>query len=154
MHARAVAIALSLVLALVAAACGSSGGTPTQAAGGFVTIADAWIRAKEAGGTTAAYMTITNGRVADDELVGVSAPEITNDASLHETTSDGSGMTGMQHVDGIVIPAGGTVALEPGGYHVMLMNLLEGLEPGDQVTLTLTFEQTGPVEITAEVRVG
>ena len=97
-------------------------------------------------------MTITNGRVADDELVGVSAPEVTNDASLHETTDDGSGMTGMQHVDGIVIPAGKTVALEPGGYHVMLMDLLEELKAGDRVTLTLTFEQTGPVEVSAEVR--
>ena len=153
MHTRAVAL-VSLVIALVVAACGSSGTAPTQAAGGFVTVADAWIRAKEAAGTTAAYMTITNGRVADDELVGVSAPSITNEASLHETTSDGSGMTGMQHVDGIAIPAGQTVALEPGGYHVMLMNLLESVDPGDLVTLTLTFEQTGPVEVTAEVRAG
>jgi hypothetical protein len=154
MHARAVTLVSTLVVALIVAACGSSGTAPTQAAGGFVTVADAWVRAREAGGTTAAYMTITNGRVGDDELVGVSAPEITNEASLHETTADGSGMTGMQHVDGIVVPAGQTVALEPGGYHVMLMNLLDGLEAGDRVTLTLTFEQTGPVDVTAEVRAG
>ena len=151
MRARPVAIVLFLALALAVAACGSSG-VATQAPGGFVTVGDAWVRAKEAGGTTAAYLTVTNGRVADDELVGVSAPEITNDASLHETTSDGSGMTGMQHVDGIVIPAGQTVALEPGGYHIMLMDLLKDLKVGDRVTITLTFEQTGPVEVSAEVR--
>ena len=152
MHARAVTIVSALVVALVVAACGSSGTAPTPEAGGFVTVSGAWVRAKEAGGTTAAYMTITNGRLADDELVGVSALEITNEASLHETTDDASGMTGMQHVDGIVIPAGQTVLLEPGGYHVMLMNLLDGLEAGERVTLTLTFERSGPIDVIAEVR--
>lgn len=155
MQARAVAIITSVALALVVAACGAGGSTaasPTAVAGGPLTIRDAWVRAAQAGGTSAAYMSLTNGRVAPELLTGVSAPTLTDSASLHETTSDSSGMTGMSHVDSITVPAGGTVALEPGGYHIMLMDLKQELKAGDRVTLTLTFEQAGVVEVTAEVR--
>jgi copper(I)-binding protein len=84
--------------------------------------------------------------------VGVSAPEITQRASLHETTTDGSGMTGMQHTASIALPSGQAVELKPGGYHIMLMDLAEDLAVGDRVQLTLTFEQAGPIDVTAEVR--
>ena len=73
-------------------------------------------------------------------------------ASLHQTTTDNSGMTGMQSMDGIKIPAGKTVVLEPGGYHVMLEGLTADLAAGSQVRLLLTFEQAGPLYVPAEVR--
>ena len=154
MQARAVAILTSIALALAVAACGSGGtqASPTAAAGGPLVIRDAWVRAAQAGGTSAGYMTLTNGRVAPETLTGVSAPDLTDSASLHETSSDSSGMTGMSHVDSITIPAGGTVALEPGGYHIMLMDLKQELKAGDRVTLVLTLEQAGVVNVTAEVR--
>ncbi|HEU0244367.1 MAG TPA: copper chaperone PCu(A)C [Candidatus Limnocylindrales bacterium] len=157
MQARAVAILTSLAVAILVAACGtggsaSAGASPTTVAGGPLVTRDAWVRAAAAGGTSAAYMTITNGRVAPDALVGVSAPDVTDSAGLHETSSDSSGMTGMKPVDSIAIPAGGTVALEPGGYHIMLMDLKQELKVGDRVTLVLSFEQAGVVNVTAEVR--
>ena len=58
----------------------------------------------------------------------------------------------MQPVDGIVIPAGGTVTLEPGGYHVMLMGLTGDLAAGQVVRLTLTFRTAGAIGVSAEVR--
>ena len=58
----------------------------------------------------------------------------------------------MQPVDEIPVLAGETVALEPGGYHIMLLDLAEPLEVGTSITLTLTFELFGPVDVTAEVR--
>ena len=155
MQARAVAIVTSIALAFAVAACGSggsAGASPTAVAGGPLTFRDAWVRAAQAGGTSAAYMALTNGRVAPEVLTGVSAPDLTASASLHETSSDASGMTGMQSLDSITIPAGGTVALEPGGYHIMLMDLTKELKAGDRVTLVLTFQQAGVVNVTAEVR--
>ncbi|MDZ7729710.1 MAG: copper chaperone PCu(A)C [Dehalococcoidia bacterium] len=50
--------------------------------------------------------------------------------------------------DGIEVPAGGEVTLVPGDLHVMLMNIEEPLEDGDEVTLTLTFENAGEVSFT------
>jgi copper(I)-binding protein len=60
-------------------------------------------------------------------------------------------MMGMRPVESIPVPAKGSATLEPGGYHVMLMNV-EPLEAGQKVTLTLTFEHAGTVQVEAEVR--
>ncbi len=144
--------ALLLSLVTIALAACSSGGGSTATGGGFVTVSGAWVREGAAGGTTAAYLQVTNGRLSDDVLVGVST-DAAQKGSLHETTTDKkTGMTGMQPVDGITIPAGRTVTLEPGGYHIMLEGLTAGLKAGSQIRMVLTFEQSGPLNVTAEVR--
>ncbi len=58
----------------------------------------------------------------------------------------------MKPVDKIDIPAGGTVELKPGGYHVMLLDVKKTLNPGDTFDVTLTFEKAGTQTVTAEVR--
>ena len=68
------------------------------------------------------------------------------------STTMGGGMMTMREVDRIEVPAGETVVFEPGGYHVMLLDLAEPLEVGDTVEVTLTFERAGDVVVTAEVR--
>jgi periplasmic copper chaperone A len=103
------------------------------------------------GGPSAAYLTIANGAAADDALVGVGAPDLSASVSLHETTRD-DGMTGMHHAVSIAIPARGSLALEPGGTHVMLEALQRQLVAGDTVQLVLTFERAGPVTVDARVR--
>jgi copper(I)-binding protein len=64
----------------------------------------------------------------------------------------GGGMMTMQPVESIEVPADGTVALEPGGYHVMLLDVQKELVPGDTIEVTLTFELAGEVTVTADVR--
>lgn len=150
MLARAAASVLSLLVMLSVAACGSNAGNTTQPAGGFVSASGAWVRAAASGGVSAAYLTITNGRLDDETLVGVSTPAARS-ASLHETTTK-DGVTGMQPIGGIAIPAGGTVVLEPGGYHIMLEGLVGDLAAGQVVQLTLTFEGAGVLNVPAEVR--
>ena len=151
MVARVAASILSLLLVVSVAACGSAASKTTPPAGGSLTTAGAWVRAAQSGGMTAAYMTITNGTPSDDTLVSVSTPAAMS-ASIHETTTDASGMTGMHPVEGIKVPAGGTVTLEPGGYHVMLMGLTSDLAVGQVVKLTLTFRTAGAMDVSAEVR--
>jgi copper(I)-binding protein len=151
MLARAAASILSLLLVFSIAACGSAAGNSAKPASGPVSIDGAWVRAAQSGVTTAAYMTITNGTAADDTLVSVATPAAMS-ASLHQTSTDASGMTGMHPVEGITVPAGGTVKLEPGGYHVMLMGLTGDLAAGQVVQLTLTFKAAGKVDVSAEVR--
>ncbi len=147
---RPLAILALLLASVLIAACG---GNAPASGGGFITVSGAWTRAASAGGTTAAYLQIVNGRLSDDVLVGVST-EAAERASIHETSTDDQGMTGMQPVDGITIPAGRTVELEPGGYHIMLERLVADLEAGSTIRLVLTFEQSGPLNVTAEVRAG
>ena len=141
--------------------------------GGDLSIADVWARASADGQTTgAAYLTITGGD-DDDRLVAASAPTaIAATTQLHEIVAaedpeggddmaegdmggDDMGMGGamtMREIDGLDVPAGEEVALEPGGYHVMLLDLAEPLEAGDTFELTLTFEQAGEKTVEVEVR--
>jgi hypothetical protein len=147
-------IAAALVAATLAAGC-------TSGSGASVTITEPWARASSAmAAAGAAYMTIENTGSEADALVGAASPaaEI---VEVHETVAMGSqapgasaegGMMGMQPVARLEIPAGGTVELKPGSYHVMLIDLAQELKPGDEIEITLTFEKAGEVTVTAEVR--
>ena len=155
MHARAPVTVLFALLAMMLVACGSgASASPAAEPGGSLAVRDAWVRAADQGGLTAAYLTIVNGTATDDVLVGVSAPDVATSASLHETTTGDDGMTGMHHTPSIAIPANGTVALEPGRFHVMLEGMKRSLVAGATVRLVLTFERAGPVTVDAPVRAG
>ena len=152
MPARVPVTVLFVLLATSLVACGWAAPAPDALRGGSLTVRDAWVRAADQGGLSAAYLTIANGGPADDVLVGVSAPDLAASVSLHETTTGDDGMTGMRHVLAIAIPAGGSLALEPGGTHLMLEELQRELVAGDTVQLVLTFERAGPVPVDARVR--
>jgi copper(I)-binding protein len=147
---RAAALLLTIFVALVAG-CSSSSASPTAAAGGFLTVKGVWTRPAPAGADTAVYFTIVNGKVDPDTLVGAST-DAAQMASIHQTTTDASGMTGMQPASSVTIPGGGTVSFAPGGYHVMLTGLKQELKVGDQVKVTLTFENAGVVTVSALVQ--
>jgi periplasmic copper chaperone A len=135
-----------------AASPGSSTG-PSPLASGAVTVADAWVRpAPTTAANTAGYVTITNGGSGDDALLSATSPDA-SDVEVHETSMD-SGMAAMKPVDRVPVPAGGTVRLEPGGYHLMIMGLSRTLAPGDTIELHLTFEHAGTIMVKAEVRQG
>ncbi|MCB0908103.1 MAG: copper chaperone PCu(A)C [Nocardioidaceae bacterium] len=99
------------------------------------------------GMVTGAFGTLTNNGDTDDALVAA-ACDVAGMVQIHETVDNGDGGGTMQPVDEIAIPAGDTVKLEPGGYHVMLMGLTKELKAGDTVTITLTFKSG--TEITAD----
>lgn len=92
------------------------------------------------------YMTIVNhGTGADRLLAGMA--DFAGKVEIHEMKMDGDMMI-MRPVDGgLEIPAGGTVELKPGGYHVMFMKLGEQLKPGEERRVVLRFEGVGAVEV-------
>lgn len=174
MHARTRTIAIlavALVIAATAAACTSSGGS--------LTITGAWARESMAmADTGAAYLVIENTTSETDFLLGGSTPAAAT-IEVHETVDMSSvmpaesmagdtesaspdavasmssgGMLGMQKIDRLEIPAGGSVELKPGSYHLMLIDLTEELKAGDLIEMTLDFEKAGSVKVTAEVREG
>lgn len=146
-------LAVGACLALLGG-CSSSAASPSPG----ITVTGAWARAASAAaGAGAAYATITNAGSAADALIGASSPAAAT-VEVHETMEMGSpdasggGMMGMQPVARVEIPAGGSLQLKPGGYHVMLVGLVRDLAVGDTIDLTLKFERAGTITVKAQVR--
>lgn len=97
-------------------------------------------------GTSAAYMEITNNGNEPDTLIAAST-DVAETVEIHTVVMEGDVMKMQELEDGLKIPAGETVVLERGSYHVMLINLTTDLLEGDEYTLTLEFENAGEVEI-------
>lgn len=145
-----------VVAASLALLAGCSGSAASPAAG--ITVTDAWARSSSAMASAgAAYATITNAGSAADSLIGASSPAAAT-VEVHETVvmgspdASGGGMMGMQPVARVEIPAGGSLQLKPGSYHVMLIGLVKDLKAGDTIDLTLKFEKAGAITVKAQVR--
>ena len=117
-------------------------------ADGPIQVTGAFARAAPAGGVGGMFLTIVNTGPAD-RLTGA-ASSVAGKVELHESIDD-KGVMKMRPVAGLSIPAGATVKLAPGGYHVMMMGLKQPLTAGGRATVTLTFEKAGQVEVEAEV---
>ncbi|HLW26534.1 MAG TPA: copper chaperone PCu(A)C [Kiloniellales bacterium] len=116
-----------------------------------IQVEDAWARASIGHVmNSAAYFTVENGGSQSDRLISVDS-QAAERSELHNHVMEDD-VARMVEVEAIDIPAGGAVALEPGGLHVMLIGLAEPLQPGDKVPLTLHFEQAESLDIEAEVR--
>ena len=116
-------------------------------------IREPWIRSTVPGQTVAgAFMEIHSARAVSLVKATTSAAR---SAEIHQTTMDG-GVARMLPVERIDIPAGKTVVLKPGGYHLMLIDIAKPLRKGDIVPLSLVFEEKGKpaqaIEIKATVR--
>lgn len=102
-----------------------------------LTVKDAWVRATvPQQKATGAFMQITAPRAA--RLVEASSP-VAGVTEIHEMTMDKDIMR-MRAIPGIDLPAGKTVELKPGGYHVMLMDLKAPITEGQDVPVTLVIE--------------
>lgn len=104
-----------------------------------IEVQDAYVRAVPPGQpNSAAFMSITNQGDQDRALLAAESDKA-EVVELH-THLMADGMMQMRQVQQIDLPAGETAVLEPGGLHVMLIGLTETLAPGDQVELTLGFD--------------
>ena len=132
----------SLILAGAAALALS---TPALA---DIAVHDGYARSAGAAAKTgAAFMVIENTGDSDDRLVSV-ASDAAKKVELHTHEAGDNGVMKMREVeDGFVIPANGAHALARGGDHVMFMGLNGPFEQDDTVTVTLTFEKAGDMEV-------
>lgn len=114
-----------------------------------VTVTEPWVRgtvpSQRASG---AFMGLKSS--SDVRLVGASSPAA-KIVEVHEmSTSDG--VMRMRAIEGLPLPAGKTVELKPGGHHVMLIDLVKPLLPGEQVPISLTFVGADGRKSTVEVK--
>jgi copper(I)-binding protein len=123
-----------------------------EATVGDITVTGVWMREPAEGQTrTAAYGTITNNGDADVTLVSASVP-FDATVEIHETIMGDDGSMQMQEVpEGFVVPAGGSFTLEPGGPHIMLIDI----DPADitgTIDVTMVFDDGTEVTVGAPVR--
>ena len=115
------------------------------------TVAEPWIRGTVAQQkATGMFAHITS--VKGGKLVAASSP-VAGVVEIHEMAMEGNVMKMRALANGLDLPAGKPVALQPGGYHVMLMDLKQQLKAGDTVAVTLVVEGAGKVRETVEVQV-
>ena len=99
----------------------------------------------------AAYMVIHNSMDEDDALLGVSSPAA-GVVEIHESSMDADGAMAMMHVEEIPLPAHADAVLEPGGYHIMLIDLVEPLTEGTEIELVLEFATAEPQTVMVPVQ--
>lgn len=125
------------LLASLIAAAAAWGATAAQAAVP-VDVKDAWVRAPAPGQKIAgAYMELVSRTPL--ALISVASPAAAR-GELHGTAIE-DGVMKMRPVGRIELPAGRTVKLEPGGLHIMLIDLKQALKPGDKVPLSLAVQR-------------
>lgn len=132
------------VLAILAGLTG-----PGQAGSEDVVIADAWARATIGMSRPGAvYLTLRNTGEEAVTVTGLATP-LAITSEIHQTTTNANGVSSMAPAGEITIATGGSIALEPGGLHAMLMQLQEPLTEGETLPLIVIFSDGG--EVTVEV---
>jgi len=139
-------LVLASVLAAAASFAFAEGMAPS------IAIEQPYARATPAGAVTGAvYMTLTNKTQAADRLTAASS-DVASKLQIHEMAVVDGVMRMRELASGLPIPAGGSVVLKPGGYHVMLIGLKKPLTAGESFPLTLTFEKAGNISVTVQVQ--
>ncbi len=156
------ALLLGVSLATSLAACGddsadqdtSSSAASAQRAADVVKVTDPWVRATEGAkdtSMTAAFMVLDNEGSEDVQLVGASAG-IAGRTELHEMAMQ-DGKSVMQKIEGgLELRAGSGQLLQPGGNHVMLMDVAAPVAAGDEVEVVLEFSDGSTTSVQAPVK--
>jgi periplasmic copper chaperone A len=116
-----------LFLALSLAGCDTLIGISSS---GTLHVNDVWARPAQAGGTSAVYFVIDNKLNRAETLLSAET-DAAMVTELHMSSIDSEGTMKMMHQENVPIPSNQQVSFQPGGLHVMLMNLKEDLNEGD-----------------------
>jgi periplasmic copper chaperone A len=139
-------LSATLILSLLLSGCQTGGAAQAR-----LTITEVWSRPGPPGGNSAVYFNIDNPTNAEDTLLSAQA-EVSEFIELHMSSMDHSGTMSMHKQEAVPVPAGAQVVFKPGGLHVMLINLRQGLNAGEDFTLTLNFQNAGQMTLEVPVR--
>ncbi|MEJ8574102.1 copper chaperone PCu(A)C [Microbaculum marinum] len=136
---------LAAVFAAILPVAGPAGAHDYKA--GDLTIGHPWTRAMPPGAKVGGgFLVITNDGDTADTLLAVTSPRADR-GEVHEMAMDGGVMKMRELETGLEIPAGATVELKPGGYHIMFMGVTDGFKEGERVPAVLVFEKSGEVAV-------
>lgn len=133
-------ILIFMLAALSLSSCGTKQG---------IEVRESWMRPAAQGENGAIYFVIHNQGSSADRLTGVSS-DIAESVEMHESEMSGDVMQ-MQPVDSVPLEASAEVRFEPGGLHVMLVNLKKDLKVGDEVEMTLHFANFEDISVKVPV---
>jgi copper(I)-binding protein len=173
--AAVVAVLLVVSATVFTTACSSSGSSSSTFTSKNIVVSDVWARESAMSADTGAvYLKIENTSSTIDKLFAASVSQnFAKSASIHETVmadgttastmpmestssstmgSGSSAMMTMKEVSSVTIPANGSVAFEPGGYHIMLVGLTEPLKNGQKFEVNLGFLNGGVIKVIATVK--
>jgi hypothetical protein len=125
--------ALILFTLLVLAGCSAQGEGRAS---------DLWVKSSEMstiGGVSAVYGTLTNNTTNDIVLID-GQTDLAGIVEVHEMAMINGELKMQQIAGGLLIPAGQSIQLEPGGNHLMLMQLTKDLLAGEEISVTFSFE--------------
>jgi periplasmic copper chaperone A len=145
---------LTFIILLILASCNTendASDTVEMMTGEGIDFQNAWARPGSEGRMSAGYFRLINHESEPDTLTGVSSG-VANLTEIHESYEMEGGMMGMREVPELVIPPQSTVNFEPGGLHIMFIQLTEPLIADEEIELTLTFTRSGEKTISVEVR--
>lgn len=138
---------------IAATAASTRTATPAPAAA-TIAVKGAWARSTPGNPNenSAGYAQVTNNGAQADRLVAASAPSnVAGTVELHRTVRVGDQMK-MEPVTGYDIAPGATLTLEPGGNHIMLLNLPAAMKAGTKIPISLRFERAPAMTVEFEVR--
>ena len=133
-------ILIFMLAALALSSCGTEEGIEVRAS---------WMRPAAQGANGAVYFVIHNRGSKADTLTGISS-DIAESVEMHESKMSGDVMQ-MQQLDSISLDRSAEVRFEPGGLHVMLVDLKKDLKVGDEVEITLHFTNFEDINVTVPV---
>lgn len=129
--------------ALLLSSCGSQKST--------LAVRDAWANPAIAGSNGAVYFTVANDSGEDDALIRAQS-NVAEQVEMHLSLMDAEDHMMMRAQESVAIPAGGQAQFQPGGLHLMLIDLRQDLRAGDKISLTLNFEKAGNISVQAVVK--
>jgi len=144
-------ISCLLIFSLQGCGNGDEPGDSLLAEGEGISVEGAWTRPGGEGRMSAGYFLITNFEETADTLTGVSS-EISRLTEIHESYELEEGMMGMREVSSVPLQPRSTVRFEPGGLHIMFIQLRQEIRDGDQVEIELQFAGREPLTVTLPVR--
>ena len=138
--------------------CGSESNSPNESDSkkevvlGKIALDNAWARPGSKQGKSAAYLRISNGTASTDTLRSFSS-DAAESVELHKSIKHDDGTSSMQPAGKQVIASGKKLRLQPGGLHLMLINLKRNITVGDTLQISLEFARAGTVTTPAPVQI-
>lgn len=138
---------MRLPIAAAIASIALSACSPAEEQAPVETVENAWVRLPAVDGRPAAAYFVLHGGEADDTLITVDSARVAS-IELHETTMEDGAMR-MRPIMSADLPAGETLAFEPGGRHAMLFGIDPEITPGTSLTLNFRFDSDRDVSVEA-----